>query len=191
MTKFAALAVALLLVAQLSGAEQTYSVPDNVAPAQAPDQPLPFSHRTHLATGVACANCHSNPDPGSMMTYPATETCLTCHQYVAADKEAIVKLQAFAEADEEIPWARVYAITPGVTWSHRAHLDAAVQCETCHGDMSQTEVVTEAKAVTAMATCIDCHTANAAPTACITCHAWPDDQLLGIDVAASSSPGDP
>jgi len=33
--------------------------------ADAPEQPLPFSHKTHAGTmKVACKMCHTNPDPG-------------------------------------------------------------------------------------------------------------------------------
>jgi len=87
----------------------------------------------------------------------------------------------FSVVGMEIPWVRVYAITPGVMWSHRVHLDAGAQCETCHGDMSQSEAVAETKAILAMATCISCHQAHEAPAECVTCHAWPTDQLLGLD----------
>lgn len=87
----------------------------------------------------------------------------------------------FSVVGMEIPWVRVYAITPGVTWSHRAHLDAGTQCETCHGDISQTETVAETKAILAMATCISCHQAREAQADCVTCHAWPTDQVLGLD----------
>lgn len=189
-TLLLALASTTLFGVQQSSADQGYSVPDNIAPAAAPGQPLPYSHKTHLASGLTCANCHTNPDPGLLMTYPATDTCVSCHELVAADKPAIASLMGFAESGQEIPWVRVYAVTPGVTWGHRAHLDAGAQCETCHGDMSETEAVAETKAVLAMATCIDCHEAHEAPAACVTCHAWPDDRLLGIDPSANERQAD-
>ena len=167
--------------AQQFNAAERPAVPNNVAPHTAPTQPLPFSHKTHVALGLDCQACHTNPDPGSLMTYPAIEICLSCHVAVATDKTAIASLPAFAETGQEIPWVRVYAVTPGVTWSHRAHLDSDTQCETCHGDISQAEAVSETTAILSMASCISCHAALGANTACITCHAWPNDQLLGIE----------
>lgn len=157
------------------------AVPDNIAPHPAPDQPLPFSHELHLASGLVCQTCHINPDPGTLMTYPATETCMSCHSMIAKDKPAIMRLQEFSESGQEIPWVRVYAITPGVSWGHRAHLDAGTRCETCHGDVSQIENVAETKAILAMASCISCHQAREAPAECVTCHAWPSDQVLGFE----------
>ncbi len=167
--------------AQQSATKSTSAVPDNIAAHTAPVQPLPFSHKSHMMLGLACQTCHSNPDPGSMMTFPATQTCMSCHFAVASDKNAIVRLQAFAESGQMIPWVRVYEITPGVNWSHRTHLDSGAQCETCHGDISQAEAVSETTAILAMATCISCHQARGAVADCVTCHAWPTDQLLGIE----------
>ena len=167
--------------AQQSPAQAVQDVPDNIAPHPAPAQPLPFSHKTHLASGSECQMCHVNPDPGTQMTFPATESCMACHSTIAADNPAIMALREFSESGQQVPWVRVYAITPGVTWSHRAHLDAGTQCETCHGDISQTEAVAETKAIRAMATCISCHHAHEAPAECVTCHAWPTDQMLGLE----------
>jgi len=167
--------------AQQSKADEGPIVPENLAPHTAPAQPLPFSHKTHATSGLPCQTCHINPDPGSLMTFPATETCMSCHHAVATDRPAIKSLQAFAESGQKIPWVRVYAVTPGVNWSHRPHLLADTQCETCHGDISQAEAVSETKAVLAMASCISCHETRGAKKECVTCHAWPTDQLLGIE----------
>lgn len=168
-------------IAQEPEASGEFVVPDNLAPHPAPAQPLPFSHKTHMAIGVVCQMCHTNPDPGSLMTYPSTETCMACHAAITTDKPAIVSLQEFAESGRTIPWVRVYAVTPGVSWGHRAHLESGAQCETCHGDISQVEAVSESKATLAMATCISCHEARGAKAECVTCHAWPTDQYLGIE----------
>lgn len=115
------------------------------------------------------------------MTFPATETCMSCHNTIATNAPAMARLQEFSESGRQIPWVRVYVITPGVSWSHRAHLDADTQCETCHGDVSQAETISETKAIRAMATCISCHKAHEAPAECATCHAWPTDQELGLE----------
>ncbi len=130
--------MATLAVSELAASESAaFTVADNIAPHPAPAQPLPFSHKAHLATGLLCETCHIRPDPGALMTFPATAICMSCHITVARDTPAIVELQAFSNSGEEIPWVRVYAITPGVSWGHQPHLDAGTQCDTCHGDMRQ------------------------------------------------------
>ena len=175
----AALAFALCLPLTLARAQQAkQQVPDNLAPHPAPEQPLPYSHKTHLALGLKCQNCHVNPDPGTMMTFPATAKCMQCHVDVAKDKPAIQKLAQFAKSGQPIPWVRVYQLTPGVNWSHRTHLQAGMQCSMCHGDVAQLSAMAETTAVTSMATCIACHKAHNAPVVCQTCHSWPPATLV-------------
>lgn len=162
--------VAALALACGAGAQQ---VPANIAIPAAPSQPLPYSHKTHLAQGLQCRTCHTNPDPGNQMTFPSTVTCMSCHSHVAKERPAILKLAEFARSKQPIPWVRVYRITPGVTWSHRRHLQAGMQCAMCHGDIAQLSTMAETTAVTAMASCIGCHQAHNAATTCATCHSWP------------------
>jgi hypothetical protein len=151
-------------------------VPANLAEHQPPVQPIPYSHKTHLALGLECSTCHTNPDPGKLMTFPATSTCMSCHATVAKSKPAIQKLAAFAKSQQDVPWVRVYAVLPGVNWTHRKHLDAGMKCETCHGEVAQMDAMSEAMSVTTMGVCISCHKANNAPTVCQTCHGWPSSE---------------
>jgi hypothetical protein len=148
-------------------------VADNLAPHPAPTQPIPFSHKLHVMQGLRCQTCHTNPDPGNQMTFPATSACMMCHTTVAKDRPAIIKLADSAKSTQPIPWVRVYQVTPGVTWTHRAHLQAGMQCTMCHGDVAQVDAMAQNTSVTAMGSCIGCHQAHNAPTTCSTCHAWP------------------
>jgi hypothetical protein len=148
-------------------------VPGNPLKTTAPTQPIPYSHKTHLALGLTCQGCHTNPDPGNLMTFPPTGLCMGCHTTIAKDKESIRKLAQFAQRNEPVPWVRVYAVLPGVQWTHRAHLQAGAKCGTCHGDVSQMASAVEATSVTTMAVCISCHQKHKAKTDCVTCHAWP------------------
>lgn len=149
------------------------AVPANPAPHPPPEQPLPFSHKTHASRGVRCQVCHTNPEPGALMTLPATATCMGCHATAAKDRPAIAKLAEMARSNQPIPWTRVYEVQPGVTWAHRNHLRAGVQCAQCHGNVDQLDALAEVTAVTSMASCVNCHQARKASTACITCHSWP------------------
>jgi hypothetical protein len=173
----------LLLFAYSGHAQQAARRParrevqENIAPHPAPEQPIPYSHKTHLALGLKCQMCHTNPDPGAEMTFPTTATCLTCHASVAKDKPSIMKLTDFDKSGQAVPWVRVYRVTPGVIWTHRKHLQAGMQCAMCHGDVSQLDAMSQTTSVTSMASCITCHQANKASTSCTTCHAWPADQL--------------
>ncbi len=47
-----------------------FKVPDNPSPHPAAEQPIPYSHKQHLAFGLKCQECHTNPEPGKLMTFP-------------------------------------------------------------------------------------------------------------------------
>jgi hypothetical protein len=95
---------------------------------------------------------------------------MLCHATVAKDKPAIQKLAAFAKSKQAVPWVRVYTVLPGVAWNHRAHLEAGVKCETCHGQVREMEEMSEVTSVTTMYSCLHCHEMNQAKTACDACH---------------------
>lgn len=147
-----------------------FKVPDNLSPHPAPEQPIPYSHKQHLAFGLQCKDCHTNPEPGKLMTFPETAKCMQCHVTIAKEKPAIQKLATFSASKKEIPWVRVYKVLPGVSWDHRAHLTAGVKCEACHGDVAQLSAMSEVTSVVTMYSCLTCHEMNHAKTACETCH---------------------
>jgi len=178
---FVAVLAALLvagmnLPAQNAPAYPPQLVPDNPLHPAAPAQPLPYSHKTHLALKIGCQFCHTNPDPGKLMTYPATATCMTCHQSVATDSPAIKKLAEYNSTHQAIPWVRVYRVLPGVKWGHRFHLAAGLKCQNCHGPVQEMPAMFEKTSVTTMAVCISCHEKNYAKTVCSTCHSAPSLQ---------------
>lgn len=161
------------------------AVPNNLAPHPAPAQPIAFSHKLHITRGLQCKDCHANPDPGNQMTMPVASACMTCHVAVATDKPPIRKLAEAAKSNQAIAWARVYQLTPGVTWTHRAHLKAGLQCVMCHGEVGQLDAMAQTTSVTAMGVCIGCHQTKGAATACSTCHSWPGN----VPSSAKSTPG--
>jgi hypothetical protein len=150
------------------------AVPANPAPHPAPEQPVPFGHRQHaVSLHLDCRTCHTNPEPGKQMTFPATSVCMGCHAAIATDKPDIKKLTEYAKSDQPIPWVRVYTLLPGVSWTHRKHLQSNVHCESCHGSVGELAAMREMTAVTSMASCISCHQIRHASVQCVTCHAWP------------------
>ena len=157
-----ALSVAIAAAASLIAQQQQK--------APAPEQPFPFSHKTHFATGLKCQECHPNPDPGERMTLPAASKCMACHITIAKDRPAIQKLAELAKSKQPIPWVRVYSVAAGVYWSHRSHLEAGLTCDDCHGPIGQMDVTVKTTNVTTMAGCIDCHRKKQANTGCEFCH---------------------
>lgn len=159
-------------------------VPDNPLAPAGPVQPIPYSHKVHLAGGLQCQDCHTNPDPGNLMTFPATSKCMQCHATIAKDKPAIQKLAEYDTSGKPVPWVRVYRLLPGIEWSHRKHVNAGVKCETCHGQVAQMDAMSEVTSATSMVGCLKCHASAEARThnakaTCVTCHTFADPSLRG------------
>jgi hypothetical protein len=163
-------ALALVLLASMAVRAQSPSAPQ-AAVRPAPVQPLPYSHKTHVALGLTCRTCHTNPDAGKLMTYPPTAICMGCHQAIATDRPAIQKLAALAAAGTPIPWVRVYQVPDYVYWRHGTHLEAEVQCTECHGPVAERDVIALETNVTKMLGCVTCHDKRQAYTDCSACHA--------------------
>jgi hypothetical protein len=139
------------------------------APLYAQHQPVPYSHKTHLALRLKCSSCHKNPDPGEVMGYPAESFCMNCHQVVKADSPHIRKLAAAAAEKKPLPWVPVYRLPVYVYFSHRVHSKAGATCETCHGPVRERDVITKEVAHN-MRSCMACHAASKARNDCGTCH---------------------
>jgi hypothetical protein len=134
--------------------------------ADAPQQPLPFSHKLHAGTmKVQCKMCHTSPDPGEMMTVAPASVCMQCHSAI----KPIEKLAAAAKENKEIPWVRVYQIPSYVDFSHRAHLAASATCEDCHGKVAEREQLSKEGDIS-MGGCLKCHYARKVSTNCRFCH---------------------
>jgi hypothetical protein len=176
----------LVLGASLAArAQGSAAAPAGRQPA-APVQPLPYSHKTHVALGLQCRNCHVNPEQGELMTYPAAATCMTCHATVAADRPAIQKLASIAAAGNEVPWVRVYKLPDYVYWTHATHIQTKITCEECHGPVAQRDVIAQETNIVTMAGCMACHNKRQVLTDCGDCHA---PRQLAAGPAAPARPG--
>jgi len=139
-------------------------------PPPPPEQPIPYSHKTHLAQGLKCVDCHETAESDDHATLPATSTCMGCHSNVKTDSPHIQKLKEWDDKNETVPWRRVYRLPEFVYFSHKQHVtDAKVGCETCHGNVPQMEVMQKVRDIS-MAACIECHKSKSAPVNCDTCH---------------------
>lgn len=164
-----AVVLTLVLIASMALRAQRAAVAPATPPA--PVQPLPYSHKTHLALGLQCRGCHVNPGADKLMTYPPAALCMGCHQSVAADRPSIEKLAAFAASGKPIPWVRVYQLPEYVYWKHATHLLPDITCADCHGPVAEREVIAQETNIVAMAGCVTCHNKRQVYTDCGDCHA--------------------
>ena len=164
-----AVGLTLLLLASVTLRTQGPPTPPGLLPP-APVQPLPYSHKTHVALGLQCRTCHVNPAPGRLMTFPPTVLCMGCHQGIAADRPPIQKLATFAASGEAVPWVRVYQLPDYVFWNHTTHLQAALTCADCHGPVAVRDVTRQETNIVTMAGCLSCHNKRQVFTDCGDCH---------------------
>ncbi len=137
--------------------------------ADAPVQPVPYSHKVHVGLGLQCANCHENADPGESMGLPKVATCMQCHRGVKADSPHIQVLAKAAAENQPVKWKRVYQTPSYVFFSHRVHSEAGSQCQDCHGPVATRDVLWKEGNIT-MGGCMECHQQKKAPNDCNTCH---------------------
>jgi hypothetical protein len=146
------------------------------------EQPLRFSHKTHAATGYACADCHAIGEDGRFAGIPRVESCAGCHsepQGSSADEKRLV--EEYVKPGREIPWL-VYSRQPeNARFPHAVHVKRAeIACERCHGAHGESDAlpVHETNRITGysrnlirMSDCESCHARHMPErTACLACH---------------------
>ena len=165
-------ALALILVGLLALVFRV-GAQEQRAPAQATDaktQPLAFSHRLHASgNAIACQLCHPYARRGPVAGIPSVRRCVQCHLTIAPKRPEILKLMAYWEAKNPIPWVRVHDLPDYVHFTHKRHVLAGIACETCHGNVAQMRDVVQTAPLT-MGWCLSCHKERQAPTDCLTCH---------------------
>ena len=147
-----------------------------------PEQPIHFPHNLHVRLGVQCLYCHPGALRGPSPGLPTQTKCWGCHQQIAKTfdpnfPELSEKLVGYVERNEPIPWVPVAQVPDFVHFTHRPHIAAGLNCENCHGDMTQVEIA-ENPQVMNMGWCLNCHKSRAADdpekltklTDCGTCH---------------------
>lgn len=159
-----------LAFAGLLAFAQQYKGKEEKIPGEPVKQPIAYSHKTHVALGMKCTNCHTMPGEGFLATYPKESMCMGCHSSIKKDSPEIAKLAAFAAKKEPVPWKRVYRVPDIVWFNHVVHVkEAKTECGTCHGDVAQREVLFQEKS-TSMQSCMACHAEHGAPNGCDFCH---------------------
>lgn len=140
----------------------------------APEQPVAYSHKTHVESGIQCLYCHAQAARSSVAGVPSVERCMGCHEVIAAEDEAVQRVAQYWDRGQPIPWARVNRQPDFVYFSHRPHLGHGVSCESCHGDVGSME---ETRPVLSMdmGWCLECHLAQEPEDVkrlvdCIACH---------------------
>jgi hypothetical protein len=147
-----------------------------------PPQPIPFSHIKHVSLGIECLFCHPEALDGQAAGLPTVATCNGCHQQIAnpstdaKTKLELDQLASYINNNRPIKWVPVAILPDFVYFTHGPHITAGLNCENCHGEVSQMTAAVPQKMN--MGWCLDCHRARykndpvmlSKLTDCITCH---------------------
>ena len=139
------------------------------APAKAETQPIPFSHLRHSQEGMKCDNCHQKLGSGEKLQIPGIAECMSCHRSILRDNPIVQRLAQMEQEGQTLSWSRLYRLPDFVFFSHQKHLNAKVDCATCHGSVNQRDYLWQEKDIS-MGACVDCHKLRKASISCGLCH---------------------
>ena len=144
--------------------------------ADAPDQPIAFYHSVHAGQNqIPCMYCHSTADRSVDAGIPSVRTCVGCHvpgsaitapenaqlAFPAAERDSLwnaeaLKLVDYWKRQEAIPWVRIHKLPEHVRFPHFMHVNAGLECQTCHGPVEEMDEVYQFSSLQ-MGWCVDCH----------------------------------
>ncbi len=175
-------------VLMLAGAAFVQGGPEGETDAGGGDivQPIAFPHNQHAGNepgqnNMDCQFCHYSAERSVDAGIPSVATCWGCHQAIPGTNkpEEVAKIREYYEAGEPIPWVRIYKISDHAHFPHMRHVNAGLECQQCHGEVQEMEVLTERSPVWGgdnMGWCVDCHRQpgedgkQQASTDCAVCH---------------------
>ena len=120
-------------------------------------QPVPFSHRHHVAgLGIDCRYCHTSVETSAVAGIPSTKICMNCHSQIWSDSPTLEPVRQSFREDRSIEWVRVNDLPDFSYFNHSAHVNKGVGCTTCHGRVDQMPLMWQ-EASLQMEWCLDCH----------------------------------
>jgi Cytochrome c7 and related cytochrome c len=129
---------------------------------QPAEQPIPFSHSLHAGSiGLDCRFCHAQVEVSENAGMPSAALCLGCHQQVWTGAAILAPLHDSVELGDPIAWASVHRLPGHARFHHGVHVQAGVDCATCHGAV-QTMPRTVKVHSMSMGWCLECHRAASA-----------------------------
>lgn len=165
--KYFPLLLVLLLAAGGCAFLKLFTAPETGAPApKKPRVVSAFNHLIHIESGSECKECHEGAESEAAAGLPDVESCENCHDL--EDEGAFADyLKAEPKKDGKPAISRERLKGFGdVVAPHDTHSDAGLSCDTCHGDIAESEKIME-NAILGKKMCMDCHEGE---RDCAKCH---------------------
>jgi cytochrome c7-like protein len=122
-------------------------------------QPVPFSHKHHVAdAGIDCRYCHTSVEESSFAGIPPTKTCMNCHSQLWTDSPMLEPVRESWRTGRSLEWVRVHSLAGFVYFNHSIHINKGVGCVTCHGRVDQMPLIRKVNSLY-MEWCLECHRA--------------------------------
>ncbi|MFO0966208.1 MAG: cytochrome c3 family protein [Gemmataceae bacterium] len=123
----------------------------------APEQPVPFSHRHHVSgLGIDCRYCHTSVEDSSFAGVPATRICMNCHSQIWINSPLLEPVRDSYRTGKSIAWTRIHNLAGFAYFDHSIHVKKGVGCATCHGRIDLMPL-TYQHASLYMEWCLECH----------------------------------
>ncbi len=150
----------ILIVGLIGGAAVELYRSDYVTEVNvAREQPVPFSHKHHVADdGIDCRYCHTTVETSKFAGVPSTATCMSCHSQIWAGSPMLEPVRESYRTGKSIAWTRVHVLPDYVFFDHSIHIHKGVGCSTCHGRVDQMPLTWRVNTLF-MEWCLECHRA--------------------------------
>lgn len=169
----------VLLLSAAAGSCRPYSADED----DGPEQPIAFYHQVHAGpveqggNAIPCMYCHYTADRSPSAGIPSVQLCVGCHvpgssaagavasqaalAYPTAQRDSFwnaeaTKLVGYWKRQESIPWVKVHNLPDHVMFPHYTHVNAGLQCQTCHGPVQDMKKVYQYSSLR-MGWCVSCH----------------------------------
>jgi hypothetical protein len=127
-----------------------------------------FSHKAHVELEIACTDCHLAAETADEPGMPGVGACKLCHAELDAEKPADRKVETLYEGKAFRVTARG-ALGAGMVFSHSKHVEAGLECASCHAGIEGNEDVIELPPAS-MDGCTSCHAERGVQVGCAACH---------------------
>ena len=153
--KLAGIGAVVVLAAFLIATYKYFWGPNTLA--EAPEQPIPFSHKHHVGDdGIDCRYCHDSVEKSSFAGIPSTHTCMSCHSQLFTDQKMLEPVRASMATGKPLHWTRVHTLPDFVYFDHSIHIAKGIGCIECHGHVDRMPLVRRV-ANLQMEWCLGCH----------------------------------